>query len=194
MSNVTILHLDQQTLWGILQLCFTAPIPSRFKCGSLKPAEIKTKASSFQANCRRVFMRVKVLATPCRFFRTSAWEGFIDLVQLLSANTTWTYFDGAKEPTEACCGTAAVHIASVKWESLMDGVWDWLQEVVQFYKTQETDALLKEKDALLKEKDEMIKKKDLMLEEKDEEIKRLKRSLELALEQLPASKRQCVAD
>jgi hypothetical protein len=132
-------------------------------------------------------MRVKVLATPCRFFRTSAWEGFIDLVELLSANTTWSYFDGAKEPTEALMGTAAVHFATLNWDFLMDGVWEELQEVVKFYK-------MKAKDALLNEKDLTIKKKDLMLEEKDEEIKRLKRSLELALEQLPASKRQCVAD
>jgi hypothetical protein len=121
-------------------------------------------------------MRVKVLATTCNFFRTSAWEGFIELVGLLSANTTWTYLDGAKEPTAALMGTAEVTFATLNWNFLMDGVWDELQKTV------------------IEEQQVRIKKTELMLAEKEELIKGLKRELELALEQFSSSKRQRVAD
>ena len=188
MPKVTILDLDQRTLWVILQLCFIAPTPCRFQCGPLKKAEIERNARLFRENCRGVFKRVKVLATPCHYFRTSALEGFIKLVDLLSANTTWTYSDGAKEPTVALVGqTAAVTFAILKWDYLMDGMWDELQKTVEFYK-------MKDKDALIEEQQVRIKKTELMLAEKEELIKGLKRELELALEQFSSSKRQRVAD
>ena len=123
------------------------------------------------------------LATTCRFFRISAWEGFIDLVALLSAKTSWTYSGDEQGSIESLKATAEVHFATLEWNSLMKGVGLWLKEVVEFFKK-------KEKEALLKEQEVRIKKTELMLEEKEKEIKGLKRELELALEELTFAKRQ----
>jgi hypothetical protein len=165
----TILHLDQRTLCELLRECCDAPVPCHFESGSLSCEGIKAQATSFQARCIVSFKRLKDLATTCRFFRTSAWEGFLALVALLSRETSWTYSDEGKEPVTALMGTAAVHFAKLNWRFLLEGVELWLKEVMKFFERKEKEALL---------------------EEKEEEIKGLKRRLELALGELTFVKRQ----
>jgi hypothetical protein len=155
-----LLHLDERTLCNILRYSCIAPIPSHFE--SKKSQEIKDHATSFQTSCILVFKRLRDLATTCRFFRISAWEGFIELVALLSENTSWTYSGGEQGQTESLMGTAAVYFARIHWISLLEGVGLWVKKV-----------------------DEFFKRKELL-----EEIKGLKRDLEVALEELTFFKRQ----
>jgi hypothetical protein len=206
---MTILDISERLIGWILQLSVIAPTPSSFECGSLSPEvsnycclfsfsmyvqQTRSNATSYRANCIRVFMRLKVLATTCQFFRNSVWEDFIGLVGHLSKKTDWTYLERPEEPFACCSVTAAVQIAILKWNRLMDAWWDYLQEVEQFFENRKKDALLNEQGETIKKQGETIKKQGEMIKKQGEMIKSLQRSLGLAFEQSPSGKRRRVAD